>query len=62
MPPGFLLRKQKLLSGSKLQMTELKFIADMNISPLTVAELKKGVVVSVDETSIRYRDLPIKLE
>ncbi|ODS29885.1 MAG: hypothetical protein SCARUB_05007 [Candidatus Scalindua rubra] len=40
-------------------MPELEFIADMNISPLTVEELQEGIVVSVDETSARFRNLPI---
>ena len=55
-------------------MPRLEFLANMNISPLTVEglrfeivsemekELEEGIVVSVDETSARYRNLPIEIK
>jgi len=61
-------------------VAKLQFLANMNISPLTVGqlrtrgwditrvseimekELEEGVVITVDETSARYRNLPIRLE
>jgi len=65
-------------------VSDLKFLANMNISPINLRvenarpdfivkrivevvsemenELKEGVVVSVDEVTARFRNLPIKLE
>ncbi len=54
---------------------QLRFLADMNLSPLTVADLGKdgyditpqienplsaGSAVTVDDTTVRIRKLPIR--
>jgi hypothetical protein len=51
-------------------MAELEFLADMNISPLSVEILRESglhiiritevMVMTVDKTSARYRNLPVK--
>jgi hypothetical protein len=40
-------------------MARLRFLADMHISPATIRDLSEGIVVSADETTVRYRFLPI---